>query len=167
MISSIGSGMGARDMTAMREKMFQKADTDANGSISKEELGSALKSLAERRGIEAEQPPDLDALYSSLDGNGDGGLSIDEMEGLKDALPRPPGGAMGKGGMGGPSGGMGGMMGMMDISSLLEGNEEASDSLLTLMNNNSGAYESDALEQYQISQTYSSLSNVLGEEWTV
>ncbi|WP_205886441.1 EF-hand domain-containing protein, partial [Metapseudomonas otitidis] len=70
------------------EDLFGELDTDGNGSISQDELTSAL---GEKSDVDSSE------LFAALDNDGDGSLSVEESAAL--APPPPP-----PGGMGGPRG---------------------------------------------------------------
>ncbi|MWK56574.1 hypothetical protein GO594_11360 [Pseudomonas otitidis] len=69
------------------EDLFGELDTDGNGSISQDELTSALGKNSD---------VDSSELFAALDSDGDGSLSVEESAALAPPPPPPPGG------MGGP-----------------------------------------------------------------
>ena len=101
-----GSCGGAQGAAKFQEDLFKSIDSDSDGSISKDELTSALSSSDD-----SDSSIDVDDLLAQLDSDSSGGLSQDE---LSAAMPPPP-----PGGMGGP-GGMGAADGASEdlISSL-------------------------------------------------
>jgi Ca2+-binding EF-hand superfamily protein len=71
------------DLSAMREKMFGKADTNADEVISLEEFQAAGKAVGPGRSKSAEES---DKAFSRIDSDGDGKLSKEEFNGFFDQL---------------------------------------------------------------------------------
>lgn len=90
-----GSCGGAQGAAKFQEDLFKSIDSDSDGSISKDELTSALSSSDD-----SDSSIDVDDLLARLDSDSSGGISQDE---LSAAMPPPPGGMGGAGGMGGSS----------------------------------------------------------------
>lgn len=86
-----GSTGGSQGAAKFQEDLFKSIDSDDDGSLSKDELTSALSSSDDSENSDI----DIDALLSELDSDGSGSISQDE---LSAALPPPPPPA----GMGGP-----------------------------------------------------------------
>ncbi len=104
-----GSCGGAQGAAKFQEDLFKSIDSDGDGSISKDELTSALSSSDD-----SDSSINVDDLLAQLDSDGSGGISQDE---LSAAMPPPP-----HGGMGGP-GGLGGAGGSSeDLISSLDSN---------------------------------------------
>jgi Ca2+-binding EF-hand superfamily protein len=92
-ISSVGSAKSAwADMSssrasAMKERMFAKADADGNGGVDKAELQSLLDKISKKTGTTA---ADAQTQLSKMDGDGNGSLSKDELDtGMKSLMPPP------------------------------------------------------------------------------
>ncbi len=60
-----------------KERMFAKADTNGDGSVDSAELQSMLDKMAQKSGTTA---PSADTLMQSMDTDGSGGLSADELD---------------------------------------------------------------------------------------
>jgi Ca2+-binding EF-hand superfamily protein len=72
----ITGNYGAEDVSAIRQQIFQRVDTDGSGTISKDELGAAIsKGPGATSGSGG---PSVEALFAQIDTNGDG--SIDQSE---------------------------------------------------------------------------------------
>ena len=92
----IGSSSGI-DMTALYQSLFQKIDSDNNGSISKSEFENSVSSI-DRSGSSTSSTSTADAMFSKLDTDGNGTISETElMDALKQAgertranMPPPP-----------------------------------------------------------------------------
>lgn len=90
-LSGIGSGAWTArampDMSAMRQRMFAKADADGSGGVDEAELQQMLSKVSERTGQDVGQASDL---MTKWDSDGDGGLSSDELDtGMKSLMPQP------------------------------------------------------------------------------
>ena len=95
---SIGHGSTSLDMAAMREKMFQRTDTDGDGQLSKSELEEAMKKVAGAHGdtpSSIEGSLSIDEIFEKLDANGDGSLDMNEMDKMREIMPKTPGGPKG------------------------------------------------------------------------
>ncbi len=77
------------DPAQMQEKLFQTLDSNTDGSISKEELGSAVSAAQES---DSSLQIDIDELFSQLDANADSTLDSAETAALLPPPPPPPGG---------------------------------------------------------------------------
>ena len=114
-IDSIGSvGTSATDFAAFRKQLFQKSDTNGNGTLNQDELTASLKNAPKPPGADAANAPDSTKVFQSLDTNGDGQVTEEEMDaGFADkaaqtkSAPPPSGGAAPSGGSGKTSGSTG------------------------------------------------------------
>lgn len=96
------------DSSAFIQELFQKADADGNGSLSKAEF-TKMDKEARARAPQTERAADMpssDAIFEKADANGDGALTKDEFSAMlekarADTGSPPPGGGAG----GGPAGG--------------------------------------------------------------
>lgn len=95
MISSISgfSSLTQCYRTQMQQQMFNKIDTNSDGTLSKDEI-SQMAANGPQRG------PSADDIFSKSDTNGDGTISLSE---FKAASPPPPPMGGGMGGMGATS----------------------------------------------------------------
>lgn len=82
--SSLSSRPKPPDPAQMQEKLFKTLDSNTDGSVSKDELNTALTAAQES---DSSLTIDIDELFSQLDANADGNLSSDETAAL---LPPPP-----------------------------------------------------------------------------
>lgn len=105
MINGIGNfgGMmpsyGSQSTQQVRDQLFQKADTDSNGTIDKAEFQTFAQMMSEKTGF---QPEGQDA-FSKVDADSDGVLSRSEFDAGHDrAMEKmgPPHSANGSQGMG-------------------------------------------------------------------
>jgi Ca2+-binding EF-hand superfamily protein len=78
MSSMMGSGVGRMpDFSAMRERMFTKADGDASGAVSLEEFQKAGQSMPGGQMRSAEKAKEA---FGKIDTDGNGSLSREEMD---------------------------------------------------------------------------------------
>lgn len=81
-ISGFGGGMpSASQISQMRERMFQKADANADGSVDKAEFGKMRPP-----GMGGAGMPSSDEMFAKIDGDGNGALSKDEMKAFGDKM---------------------------------------------------------------------------------
>lgn len=91
-ISGVGGGggwaaYGPPDASAMKQRMFNKADADGSGGIDASELKAALAKLSEDSGQDL---GDAEETLAKWDSDGDGSLNADEMDtGMKSLMPAP------------------------------------------------------------------------------
>ena len=152
MVSSIGGSGGVsamQDMAEMRQKMFEKADSNSDGTVDKTELQSLLEEM-KNKGGDGEETMGVDDLFSALDANGDGGIDIDEMDQMKELMPPPPP----------PPGGH-----APPKPPGMEEDEEDSESLVDLLSSTSGYYEENAIEQYLGALQAVENGSETGEDW--
>lgn len=90
-INSLSTGSaGNLDPAAMRARLFERADTDGSGGLSKDELTTAMK----HRPAPPQGPPpgeavlNADSLFATLDADGSGEVSAQEHEEGLAALQR-------------------------------------------------------------------------------
>lgn len=111
MMSGIGGGRMS-DFSAMRDKMFQKADGNGDQALSLEEFQSAGKSLPMGKSQSAEKSKEA---FGKIDTDGNGSLSKDEMNAFGDKMSSQMQSmmislqSMSGGGMGGQKAGAGGL----------------------------------------------------------
>ena len=86
--SSLSSRPKPPDPAQMQEKLFKTLDSNTDGSVSKDELNTALTAAKES---DNSLTIDIDELFSQLDANADGNLSSDETAALLPPPPPPPG----------------------------------------------------------------------------
>ena len=82
-ISSVSSfsNLPRPDLAQMREKLFQQADTDGSGTISKDEWTTARKNAPKPPDApEGSSAPSADDGFTKIDSNGDGEITPAEME---------------------------------------------------------------------------------------
>lgn len=107
----MGMGGGRMpDLSAMREKMFQKADGNGDSAVSLQEFQEAGAKMPMGKGMSAEKSKEA---FGKMDSDGNGALSKDEMKAFGDRMSSEMQGAMVnlQAMMGGGGGGMGGGMG--------------------------------------------------------
>jgi len=91
-ISSVGGSSQAwAALSAQRSqqqaKMFAKVDTDGSGSVDASELGKLLTKVSEKTGTSV---GDASEVLKTMDSDGDGALSSDELqEGMRELFPPP------------------------------------------------------------------------------
>lgn len=86
-VSSAWSDGGASRASAMKARMFSKADADGSGGVDKTELQTMFSKIAEKTGTTA---ADAETQFSQMDTDGDGSLSADELDtGMKSLMPPP------------------------------------------------------------------------------
>ncbi len=79
---------------AMQENRFAKVDKNGDGQLDTEELQAAFDRMAEKMGFVPEGAPTPEEVVETLDTDGDGALTKEEMEGFRATFgppPRPPG----------------------------------------------------------------------------
>ncbi len=83
-MSSISGIAGSTDygMAQMRQEMFKKVDSDANGTVSQAELSALTSKISE----DSEESLDAAELLSQYDNDSDGLLSEDEMHSLMESI---------------------------------------------------------------------------------
>lgn len=81
-ISGFGGMPSAGQLAQMRERMFQKADANGDGSIDKAEFGKAPRPP----GMGGAGMPSSDEMFAKIDGDGNGSLSKDEMKAFGDKM---------------------------------------------------------------------------------
>lgn len=110
-ISGLMGGMGGMpNMSAMRDKMFQKADANGDNGISLEEFQSAGKKMPIGKGGDGAKAAEA---FGKIDTDGNGSLSKDEMSAFGDKMSSQMQSMMMKMQEMMSGGGMGGMMGGM------------------------------------------------------
>jgi Ca2+-binding EF-hand superfamily protein len=108
-ISGLMGGMGGMpNMSAMRDKMFQKADANGDNGISLEEFQSAGKKMPIGNGVDSTKAAEA---FGKIDKDGNGSLSKDEMSAFGDRMSSQMQSMMMKMQEMMSGGGMGGMMG--------------------------------------------------------
>ena len=104
MISSIASSSVSQTHQRPKpEDIFQKMDSDGDGSVSKQEFESAFVQISQKGGQAADganAKAKADELYAKMDSDGDGKLSASEFETAAKAheAQRGQGGSQGSGG---------------------------------------------------------------------
>ena len=73
--------------TEMRKKMFQKSDSNSDGTLSKSELDTSVKSNAKGKGTQNADNIDTAKMFKSIDTNGDEKITESEMD---SAMSREP-----------------------------------------------------------------------------
>lgn len=92
MSSMMGLGGGRMpDFSAMREKLFSKADTNGDKALSLQEFQEAGKNLPMGKGMTADKAREA---FGKIDSDGDGSLSQTEMRGFTDRMSSQMQGAM-------------------------------------------------------------------------
>ena len=92
-ISGVGSGSNAwadvssARQSAMKARMFGKADTDGSGGVDQTELQNLFDKVAKKTGATAASASEQ---FSKMDTNGDGSLSSDELSTGMKSLMAPP-----------------------------------------------------------------------------
>jgi Ca2+-binding EF-hand superfamily protein len=92
-ISGVGSGSNAwadvssARQSAMKARMFGKADTDGSGGVDQTELQNLFDKVAKKTGATAASASEQ---FSKMDTNGDGSLSSDELSAGMKSLMAPP-----------------------------------------------------------------------------
>jgi Ca2+-binding EF-hand superfamily protein len=92
-MSSISAVGGSSDAWAtmrsqMQARMFAKVDSNSDGSVDKTELNSMLSDISKVTG--QSQSGNIDDTFKSMDSNGDGKLSSDELaKGMENLMPPP------------------------------------------------------------------------------
>jgi len=92
-MSSISAVGGSSDAWAtmrsqMQTRMFAKVDSNSDGSVDKTELNSMLSDVSKMTG--QSQSSNIDDTFKSMDSNGDGKLSSDELgKGMEKLMPPP------------------------------------------------------------------------------
>jgi Ca2+-binding EF-hand superfamily protein len=81
-ISGFGGMPSSGQLTQMRERMFQKADANADGSIDKAEFAKA----PQPPGMGGKGMPSSDEMFAKIDGDANGSLSKDEMKAFGDKM---------------------------------------------------------------------------------
>lgn len=130
-ISGSGGGVAAALMQQMREARFAKADKDGSGGLSLEEFRAgapAESSRGQAASAGGANGPNLEQIYATLDGDGDGSLTAAEMEAGRRKGP-PPGGPPPGGSP--PGGALSGDMMSLLLQSLSETEETASTAATT------------------------------------
>jgi len=101
MVSGISGGAyAAPDTTALLQKLFKKLDKNGDGSVTKDELKTAL---SDANSGSAVSDSTVDDLFTQLDADGSGDVSELELEAAGQQMRPPPGGPGGPGCAGGPS----------------------------------------------------------------
>jgi len=92
-ISGVGSGSNAwadvssARQSAMKARMFGKADADGSGGVDQTELQNLFDKVAKKTGTTAASASEQ---FSKMDTNGDGSLSSDELSAGMKSLMAPP-----------------------------------------------------------------------------
>ncbi len=89
-ISAVGGSSDAWTTmrSQMQARMFAKVDSNSDGSVDKAELNSMLSDISKMTG--QSQSGNIDDTFKSMDSNGDGKLSSDEMgKGMEKLMPPP------------------------------------------------------------------------------
>jgi Ca2+-binding EF-hand superfamily protein len=81
-ISGFGGMPSGGQLAQIRERMFQKADANGDGSIDKTEFASAPRP----KGPGGAGMPSADEMFAKIDGDGNGALSKDEMKAFGDKM---------------------------------------------------------------------------------
>lgn len=82
MISSLGS-YGGSNVAQMRQKLFAKADTNGDSSLSKDELLASLKSMSGDGNADKDASALVDKLFSDMDSDSSGSISQSEFSSFK------------------------------------------------------------------------------------
>ena len=88
-VGGISSGFGSMNTSMIRQMMeqrFNSDDSDKNGTLDKTEFQAAVNKMAEQTGV----TQDVDTLFSAIDTNSDGALTLDEMISSRPQGPPPP-----------------------------------------------------------------------------
>lgn len=78
MVSAISSGMSAASISQMQERMFKKMDANSDGKVDKDEMTS-VQANGPKNGPPA-GAPGIEEIFSESDTDGDGALTMLEME---------------------------------------------------------------------------------------
>lgn len=76
------------NLSAIREQIFQRVDTDNSNTISKDELAAAISSAP---GASSASGPSVEALFAHIDTNGDGAIDQSENNAFLQAQQTQPG----------------------------------------------------------------------------
>ena len=77
--SGMFSSIGAVAANYLQDKMFNKMDTDASGTVGQSEFKAALDQVGTKLGVNAGDSTQADAMFASVDTNGDGSLTGNEV----------------------------------------------------------------------------------------
>jgi Ca2+-binding EF-hand superfamily protein len=78
-VSGMFSSFGAVAANYLQDKMLKKMDTDADGTVGKTEFQTALQNVSGKLGIDVGSTEDADAMFSSVDADGNGSLTGSEV----------------------------------------------------------------------------------------
>ena len=78
-VSGMCSSFGAVAANYLQDKMLKKMDTDADGTVGKTEFQTALQNVSGKLGIDVGSTEDADAMFSSVDADGNGSLTGSEV----------------------------------------------------------------------------------------
>ena len=78
-VSGMFSSFGADAANYLQDKRLKKMDTDADGTVGKTEFQTALQNVSGKLGIDVGSTEDADAMFSSVDADGNGSLTGSEV----------------------------------------------------------------------------------------
>ena len=78
-VSGMFSSFGAVAANYLQDKMLKKMDTDADGTVGKTEFQTALQNVSGKLGIDVGSTEDADAMFSSVDADGNGSVTGSEV----------------------------------------------------------------------------------------
>jgi Ca2+-binding EF-hand superfamily protein len=77
--SGMFSSIGAVAANYLQDKMLKKMDTDGSGTVGQSEFKAALEQVGTKLGVDAGDSSQADAMFASVDSNGDGSLTGNEV----------------------------------------------------------------------------------------
>ncbi len=78
-VSGMFSSFGAVAANYLQDKMHKKMDTDADGTVGKSEFQTALEQVGVKLGVQTGSTADADAMFDSVDADGNGSLTGSEV----------------------------------------------------------------------------------------
>ena len=77
-MSGMFSSIGAVAANFFQDKLHKKLDTDADGTVGKSEFQAALQEVGVKLGVDTGSAADADAMFASVDADGNGSLTGSE-----------------------------------------------------------------------------------------
>ncbi len=77
-MSGMFSSIGAVAANYFQDKLHKKLDTDADGTVGKSEFQAALQEVGVKLGVDTGSTADADAMFASVDADGNGSLTGSE-----------------------------------------------------------------------------------------